>query len=155
MASKSPARIAEIRRPNPRQKAGAAGPPPLYLSDKGASMGPVQDEVNKWIHDLPRQLAAEMVGKKLGGQKIKLSKKRLDNLIDRLLGGEEDIQFDAGRGHKDTTIEFTDEDLAWMSERADELIQKLPAIIDNASEGFSLTILASLKRKWTGERRKQ
>jgi hypothetical protein len=35
------------------------------------------------------------------------------------------------------------------------LIQKLPGIIDHASEGFSLTILTSLKKKWPGERRQQ
>jgi hypothetical protein len=118
-------------------------------------MGAVQDEVNKWIHDLPRQLAREMVEKKLGEQKIKLSKKRLNGLIDQLLGGEEDIQLDAGPRHKNMSVEFTDEDSVWLDKRGTELIQKLPAIIEHASEGFSTIILTNLKKKWRSEQRQQ
>src|SRR4051794_8229590 len=118
-------------------------------------MGAVQDEVNKWFHDLPRQLAAEMVDMKLRAQTIKLSKKQLADLIDRILKGDEDIQLDTAGGRRDISLEFTDEDLAWLNERADELVQKLPGIIDHASEGFSSTILTSLKKKWPGERRQQ
>jgi hypothetical protein len=118
-------------------------------------MGTVQAEMNKWLHDLPRQLAAELVDGKLREQKIKLSKKRLYELIDRLIAGEEDIQFGMGSRHKTKSIEFTDEDFAGLHKRADELIHKLPAIIEGASEGFSETILTSLKKKWRGERRQQ
>ncbi|MBZ9998028.1 DUF5677 domain-containing protein [Mesorhizobium sp. BH1-1-4] len=109
--------------------------------------------MNKWLHGLPRQLAVEMIERKLGEQKIKLSKRRLNELVDRLLKGEDDIQLDTG--HEDASIEITDEDLAWLNERAHELISKLPAIIDDASEGVSQTILASLKKKWGAERRQQ
>lgn len=118
-------------------------------------MGPVQDEMNKWIHGLPRQLAVEMVERKLGEQEIKLPKKRLNKFVDQILKGEEDIQLDVGRDHEDTSIEITEEDLAWLDERADEIICKLPAIVDDASEGFSQTILGSLKKKWRPERRQQ
>ncbi|WP_291864771.1 DUF5677 domain-containing protein [Bradyrhizobium sp.] len=118
-------------------------------------MGTVQDEMNKWLHDLPRQLAAELVDEKLREQKIKLSKKRLDELIDRIMAGEEDIQFNVGGRHKTKNLEFTDEDLAGLNKRGNQLLQKLPAIIENASGGFSQTILTSLKKKWRSERRMQ
>lgn len=41
-----------------------------------ASMGTVQDQVDKWLRELPRQLGAELIDKKLRAQKITLSKKR-------------------------------------------------------------------------------
>ncbi len=118
-------------------------------------MNAVQDEVNKWIHDLPRQLVAEMVEKKVRAQKIKLSGSRLNELVGRLLVGEQTIQFEAGKRHKNKTIEFTDADLTALHQRADELIEKMPAVIDQALEGFSLKIVRSLKKKWRDERRLQ
>jgi hypothetical protein len=115
----------------------------------------VQDEVDKWIKNLPRQLGTEMVDKKLREHKIELPKQRLTELVDRLLAGDGSIQFDAGKRHKDICIEFTDEDFATLEKRADELIQKLPNIIGGASEKFSLTILGKLKKSWRSEWRQQ
>lgn len=118
-------------------------------------MGTVQDQVDKWLRELPRQLGAELIDKKLRGQKVALSKKRLNRLVDRLLAGEEDMQIEVGKRRKDVCLEFTDEDSAALQKRADELIEKLPAIIDKASEGFSDTIFVALKKNWRGERRAQ
>jgi len=111
--------------------------------------------MNKWIHDLPRQLVSEMVDKKLRGKGIKLSKPPLEELVRRLLAGEDKVQLDVGGSYEDKIVEFTDEDLAVLNKRANELIQKMPAIIDSASQGISLTILTSLKKKWRSERRLQ
>jgi hypothetical protein len=118
-------------------------------------MGAVQDQVNEWSHNLPHQLLAEMVDKKLRAQKIKISKQRLNTLVAQLLAGEQSIQFDAGSRHKHKVIDFTDEDLTALKNQADKLIKEMPSIIDQASEGFSLKVLSSLKKKWRGERRLQ
>ena len=118
-------------------------------------MGAVQKEVDDWLRDLPRQLATELVEKKLLEQQIKVSKKVLTEVVDRMLAGEDEIQIDVGNGLQELSIDFTDDDLASLDTRANELIEKLPAIIDQASEGFSNSILSTLKRKWRGERRSQ
>jgi hypothetical protein len=109
-------------------------------------MGTVQEQVDKWLHELPRQLGAELIDKKLRAQKIVLSEKRLNELVDRILAGEDGIQIEVGKRKKDFCLEFTDADSAALQKRADEVIEKLPAIIDSASEGFSDTIFAASRR---------
>ena len=42
-----------------------------------------------------------------------------------------------------------------LDNEADETSRRIPAIIENASEGFSQTVLSGLKKKWSGERRLQ
>lgn len=118
-------------------------------------MGVIQDEVDEWTEDLPRQLATEFIKRKLKEYNINLPKMALDDLVARLTAGEENVQIDAGSGHTNITIVFTDEDFAWFDKRSDELLEKIPAMIDEASEGFSATILAGLKKKWRGEWRQQ
>lgn len=115
-------------------------------------MGPIQEEVNKWLEELPRQLAAEMLSEKLRACDIRLSEKRLNQLIERLLAGETGIKIDAGKHQDELVIDFTAGDLANLNKRASELMDKLPAIIDDASDGFSDTVLAALKKRWRGER---
>ena len=118
-------------------------------------MGAIQDEVNKRINDLPRQLASEMVDKKLHEQKVELSKEHLEELVNRLLAGKGNVQFDTGGSHKEVNIEFTDKDMAALDKRVQKFIDELPAIITNASESISLKLLISLKKKWRTERRLQ
>ena len=52
-------------------------------------MGALQDEVNRWTHELPRQNLTKMIEKKLDEHGIILSKMRLDKLVSRLIAGEE------------------------------------------------------------------
>jgi hypothetical protein len=118
-------------------------------------MGAVQDQVNKWIHDLPRQLVAEMIDKKLRAERIRVSKQHVNELAIQLLAGEHAIQLEAGDRHKHKIVNFTDEDLTALQEQVDKITRDMPAIIDQASERFSLTILGSLKKTWRGERRQQ
>lgn len=114
-------------------------------------MGALQDEVNRWTQELPRQNLAEMIERKLDEHGIRLSKKRLDKLVSQLIAGEQHIQLNVGRNRKNTVIELTDHDVAWFEKRNDETFEKLPELVDHLSEGFSETILAGLKAKWRRE----
>jgi hypothetical protein len=96
-----------------------------------------------------------MIEKKLEEHSIKLPKKRLNELVSRLVAGEDNVQLNVAKDLTDTIIKFTDEDFAWFEKRNDEMFEKLPELIDHASEDFSSTILAGLKTRWRGEWRQQ
>ncbi len=118
-------------------------------------MAVLQNEVEKWIEDLPRQLTWDLVSDKLRSQNVALPKKKLAHLVDHILAGDESAEVDLGRRHRNLRIEFTDADMAELDKRADELLVRLPAIIEKRTEGFSLDVLSSLKKKWPREWRQQ
>jgi hypothetical protein len=117
-------------------------------------MGPIQKQIEQWINGVPRQLSLNLLDQKLRAQNIKVSKKRLNELIDRLLSGDV-VNFDFGSRHKDKSIEFTDEDLASLHQDAERLMERLPQIIEETTLGFSSSLLETLKKRWRRESRAQ
>ena len=49
-------------------------------------MGTLQEAVNKMLDELPRMLLSSLIDEKLREQNIKLSKRKLDALTQRVLG---------------------------------------------------------------------
>jgi hypothetical protein len=69
---------------------------------------------------------SQLVAETLPVQKIRLSKKRIDELVSRLLTGEIDIQFDAGKRHEHKSLDFADEGINVLHERAENSVALQP-----------------------------
>src|ERR1700738_4226269 len=104
-------------------------------------MDSIQEKMNEWLHDFPRQIVGEMVNQKLREQKIRSSKKRLKDVVACLLTEMgELLNLDDGRKAQ-KTISFTEEDVNALDKRIEEFLQKLPSIIEATSDQFAGRIL--------------
>src|SRR5712664_1768569 len=116
-------------------------------------MGTLQEAVNKMLDELPHMLLSSLIDEKLREQNIKLSKRKLDALTQRVLSEKTDtLQFGS---RNDVMIEFTDEDTERLSAKAERSIERLPKIIESQTDTAAVDILAALKLGWRKEAAQQ
>jgi hypothetical protein len=122
-------------------------------------MDTLQKAMNRSLEELPRLLLADLLDQKLRAQGIKLSKRRRDQLAEKILKEKLDaFDFDDGRkgsAKQKITIEFTDADSKFMEKKFEKFMDGLPALIEGLTEKTSRSILITLKRRWPNEFRAQ
>jgi hypothetical protein len=116
-------------------------------------MDTLQKALQHKLAELPRQFLPDLLDEKLRGHGIKLSKRKLTELADRILNGEiERFELPTRTGvDRKISIEFTDSDLKWIEEQCEKTLEDLPKLIQSLSETISSQLLKSLKRRWRGE----
>src|ERR1700737_1638077 len=101
------------------------------------------------LDELPHMLLSSLIDEKLREQNIKLSKRNLDKLTQRVLSEKTDtLHFDR---RKDVMSELTHEDTERLSAKAERFIERLPKIIESQTDTAAVDILAALKLGWRKE----
>ena len=122
-------------------------------------MDTIQNAMNRWLDELPRTLLADLIDQKMGSHSVRLSKKKRDELANKILTEKLDsFEFDEGpkrRRKKKITIEFTESDSELIEEGLDDFIKRLPATIADLIDQTSQSLLRDLKRNWRRESRAQ
>ena len=116
-------------------------------------MDTLQKALQLKLAELPRQFLPHLLDNKLREQGINLSKRKLAELADKILGGEiERFDLPTRTGvDRRISIEFTDADLKWIEEQCEKTLEDLPQLVQTLSETISSQLLKSLKRRWRGE----
>jgi uncharacterized protein DUF5677 len=115
-------------------------------------MNTLQKALHQQIEKLPRQFISELLDKKLRAHGIRLSKRKCQQLLAKILDeGVEIHSIDLGKGRtvsKGVVIEFDEADSAEVEGKFTRFMSELPAIIRNTADRISRLILRDLKRKW-------
>ena len=123
-------------------------------------MDTLQKSMDAWLsEELPRTLVVDLLDKKLRAERIRLSKRKLKQLADKILEEKLDsFELDEdlnGRTKKKLTIEFTDADAEQFGHDFEKVLDRLPAIIRDLVEKTSQSLLVALEQKWAKESRAQ
>jgi hypothetical protein len=120
-------------------------------------MDTLQKMLQDKLAELPRQFLPDLLDKKLRGHGIRLSKRKLAELADRILNGEiENFELPSRTGvDRKISIEFTDADLKWIEEQCEKALEDLPNLVQTLSQTISSELSKSLKRRWRGESKLQ
>lgn len=121
-------------------------------------MDVLQNAIHAFCNNLPQLFLTKLIEEKLAAQKVKLSKKRVQELVAHILAQKsETIRFNLGksRSTKNITIEFTDEDGERISRGHQKLLESFPKLIEDLEEKTSDSVMARLKARWPQEARQQ
>ncbi len=122
-------------------------------------METLSNALHKSLEEFPRQLLSVFLRGKLRAQRLRLTKKELELLVEEIMSGKTDNLSIASerKSHKGRhiTLEFTESDSKWMEEKFQEFIDELPDTIVALSEKLYKKILRTLKRTWPAESRRQ
>lgn len=106
----------------------------------------------------PQQVCAEVIEEKLRSQGVKLSKRKLTEMVRRILDEKlESIEFDADEGAPSLLqVQFTEEDIRKAEERLNQRLSDLrPEFLNEVTDRGTEVMLESLKRRWPKESREQ
>ena len=122
-------------------------------------MDAIQKALHKVMETVPRRILAQLLAEKLHERKMKLSRKKLDELATRLLTEKTDvITFDHGKPssrREDITIEITDDDIRFIEQRTNDFIAKFSEFAKSVSENITLEMHAALKKQFKTEFQQQ
>jgi hypothetical protein len=126
------------------------------MSRAAGTMDTFEEALHKIAKQLPHIMLGQLLDKKLKAQGIKLSKRKIRELVSRVLDGhEENITFDDKRKRTRTVkIDLTDDDLDHMTRRLDDFIKNdVPRVTENFIEDTATNIFQLLRARWRRESR--
>jgi hypothetical protein len=121
-------------------------------------MKTLHNVLEKAIGQLPKQIFGQLLTKKLETYGIKLSPKERRQLENSILSGESKVlRLRRWRWWERESIilDFGKEETREIEERFNEVIERLPQLIEEISNQLSTDVLVALRRKWRGELRRQ
>jgi hypothetical protein len=116
-------------------------------------MGTLHKAFSKELARVPRLLLLKLIKEKLSAEGFADRPVLAEALTDHCLnGGGDTFEWDDGVPSNDAphdlAVSFSEKDIARLIELTDEFMERLPAIIENTSEGGAERLLKTLKRKW-------
>jgi len=119
----------------------------------------LQEAIEGVLQGLPKRTLASLIEKKLAAQGVKLSTRQRELLAKQIMqGGNDTFRLRTWKwwDRRQVTLEFTPQDVEHIEKKFTEVIEnRLPDIIQTATEDMSRDVLAYLKRKWRAESRLQ
>ena len=107
---------------------------------------------------IPEQLFEQMLSQKLKAYGVKLSRSEYCQLQNYILSGEsKTLHLRRWRWweRENVVVEFTEEEAQEIEQRFTEIVGHLPQLIEELTRDSAIDILATLKRGWQGELRRQ
>jgi hypothetical protein len=118
----------------------------------------LHDAIQAVLEGLPEQALSGLIEKKLAAQGVKLSKGQCDQLTQQIMNRKDHFRLQPWRlwDHRHVTIEFTPEDAEQVGKKLEEFIEnRLPDLVQTTVEDAAHKVLATLKRRWPAESRRQ
>ena len=119
----------------------------------------LQDAIEGVLQGLPKQTLASLIEKKLAAQGVKLSTRQRELLAKQIMqGGKDTFRLRTWKwwDRRHVTLEFTPQDIEQIERKFTEVVEnRLPDLIQTATEDMSRDVLAYLKRTWPAESRLQ
>jgi hypothetical protein len=119
----------------------------------------LQDAIEGVLQGLPEQTLASLIEKKLAAQGGKLSRHQRELLTKQMMqGGNDTFRLRTWKwwDRRHVTLIFTPQDVEQIEKKLTQVIEnRLPDLIQTATEDMSSDVLAYLKRKWRAESRLQ
>jgi hypothetical protein len=116
-------------------------------------MGTLHKAFSKELARVPRLLLLKLIKEKLSTEGFADQSGLAEALTDHCLnGGGDTFEWDDGGpsndGPRNLVVSFSEKDTARLTELTNELMGRLPAIIENTSKDAAERLLKALKRKW-------
>jgi hypothetical protein len=121
-------------------------------------MKTLHDTFIKAVGQLPKQIFRQLLTEKLKSYGIEFSPQKQRQLETIILNGESKT-FHLKRWRwwerENIVLDFNEEDIQEIEQRFDEVVERLPQLIEDISNQLSNDLLVTLKKKWRGELRRQ
>jgi hypothetical protein len=120
-------------------------------------MKTLHNVLEKAIGQLPKQIFGQLLTKKLEAYGIKLSPRERRQLENSILSGEsKTLRLRRWRWweRENIILDFGEEETQEIEQQFNEVVERLPQIIEDISNQLSTDILVTLKEKWRGELRR-
>jgi hypothetical protein len=116
----------------------------------------LQDTILRELQESAHQVLSDLIDEKLRAQDIKLSKRQITVLTKHVLQGRADtLTIEHGKPNREVELTFTDEDHAIFDQRLDDLLAKVPAMVEDLIEDSAAKVFALMRRRWPKEARQQ
>jgi hypothetical protein len=118
----------------------------------------LHNTLEKALGKLPQQIFGQLLTRKLKTYGIRLTPQKRRQLENIIFGGEsKTLRLKRWRWWKRESIilDFGEEGTLEIAQRLNEVVERLPQLIEDLSNQLSTDILATLKHRWQGELRRQ